>query len=105
MSQVTVTINNREYPVDCEDGQEARIFQLSNILDEKAKMFAEADPYIHENILLMMVSLVLADELSEAKKGKSGESSSADYKPDEEIAQALKAKISEIKGLAKKLEI
>ena len=37
MAQVTITINSREYAVACEDGQELRIIQLANILDEKAK--------------------------------------------------------------------
>ena len=38
MSQVTITINSREYAVACEDGQEASIIKLSRVLDEKAKL-------------------------------------------------------------------
>ena len=70
MAQITITINQREYPIACEDGQEARILQLANVLDEKAKMFAEAGSQISESMLLAMVGLLLADELSEIRKAK-----------------------------------
>ncbi len=70
MAQVTITINSREYAVACEDGQELRIIQLANILDEKAKMLTGGSQQINESMLLAMVGLVLADELTELKKGK-----------------------------------
>ena|SRR5574344_2146776 len=69
MSQVTITINSREYAVACEDGQEVRIIQLSKILDEKARLLTQGGGQINENMLLAMVGLLLADELSEVKKG------------------------------------
>lgn len=69
MAQVTITINSREYAVACEDGQEARIYQLAGILDEKAQALTGGSMQVNENMLLAMVGLVLADELSELKKG------------------------------------
>ena len=36
MSQVTITINSREYAVACEDGQEMNILDLAKVLDDKA---------------------------------------------------------------------
>lgn len=69
MAQVTITINSREYAVACEDGQELRIIQLADILDEKAKMLTGGSQQINESMLLAMVGLVLADELTELKKG------------------------------------
>lgn len=68
MAQVTVTINNREYGIACEDGQEVRIIQLARILDEKAKLLTANSQQINENMLLAMVGLLIADELSELKK-------------------------------------
>ncbi len=68
MAQVTITINNREYGVACEDGQEVRIIQLSRILDEKAKLLTANSQQVNENMLLAMVGLLLADELTELKK-------------------------------------
>ena len=69
MAQVTITINSREYAVACEDGQEVRILQLSRLLDQKAKMITGGSLQVNENMLLAMVGLLLADELTELKKG------------------------------------
>ena len=68
MAQVTITINSREYAVACEDGQEVRILQLARLLDEKAKMITAGAGQVNENMLLAMVGLLLADELSELRK-------------------------------------
>lgn len=68
MAQVTITINAREYAVACEDGQEVRILQLARILDEKARLLTQGGGQVNENMLLAMVGLLLADELSELKK-------------------------------------
>lgn len=68
MAQVTITINAREYAVACEDGQEVRILQLARILDEKARLLTQGGGQVNENMLLAMVGLLLADELTEIKK-------------------------------------
>ena len=75
MAQVTITINNREYGVACEDGQEVRIIQLSRMLDEKAKLLTANSQQVNENMLLAMVGLLLADELTELKKNPSAANS------------------------------
>jgi len=68
MSQVTITINSREYAVACEDGQEVSIIKLSRLLDEKARLLTQGNQQVNENMLLAMVGLLLADELTELKK-------------------------------------
>lgn len=111
MSQITITINSREYPVACEDGQELRIMQLADVLDEKAKQLAGDSGQISESLLLAMVGLLLADELSELKKGNlskdddtSRRINTADMsKLDTEIAAAVQNIDNEIKKLAKHL--
>ena len=68
MAQVIITINYREYPISCDNGQEIQIMKLGRLLDEKAKSLTSALGHINENLLLAMVGLLLADELSELKK-------------------------------------
>lgn len=68
MAQVTITINYREYAISCEDGEEAHILKLSRLLNEKANSLIKALGPINENLLLAMVGLLVADELSETKK-------------------------------------
>lgn len=105
MAQITITINSREYPIACEDGQELRIMQLANVLDEKAKLLAGDGSQISESLLLAMVGLLLADELSEAQKGfnadKQHKVNTEDMqKLDAEIAALVENVDNEIKRLA-----
>ena len=110
MAQITITINSREYPIACEDGQELRIMQLAQILDSKAKQLSPDPNQVSESLLLAMVGLLLADELSEAKKDtpSSKPDSSAALKDleqlDEEISSALQDMDNTIKTLAKQIE-
>lgn len=109
MSQISITINSREYPVACEDGQELRIMQLADILDEKAKLLSGDTNQISESHLLAMVGLLLADELSELKKAKTGSDNDSNRKVntedmeklDAEIAASIQGMDNEIKKLAK----
>lgn len=76
MAQVIITINYREYPISCDNGQEIQIMKLGRMLDEKAKALTSSLGHINENQLLAMVGLLLADELSELKKVASSAPSS-----------------------------
>lgn len=71
MAQVIITVNYREYPISCDNGQEIQIMKLGRMLDEKAKALTSSLGHINENQLLAMVGLLLADELSELKKAAS----------------------------------
>ena len=108
MSTVTISINSREYAISCEDGQERRILQLSRVLDEKAQMLTQGSSQISENMLLAMVALLLADELSEAQKGLTVQSQvdiSKFATLDTEIAGTIKTLDERLKILAKQIEM
>ena len=68
MAQVVITINNREYPIACENGQEARIIQLSQILEQKAQMLKDFSGRISESMFLAMIGILVADDLFESRK-------------------------------------
>lgn len=112
MAQVTITINSREYAIACEDGQEVRILQLARMMDEKAKMLTQASGQVNENMLLTMVGLLIADELSEVKKN--GLTQSSTNEPvdnqrlldlDGALAGKIKTLINEINSVASKLDL
>ena len=113
MAQVTITINSREYAVACEDGQEVRIIQLSRILDEKARLLTQGGGQVNENMLLAMVGLLLADELTELKKNngiplQTPAQPQIDEKQIAELDNLLTGKINslinQIKSVASKIE-
>ena len=64
MGQVAITIRGRSYQIACDDGQEAHLARLGRYLDQRAEQLAVGG--ISDALLLVMVSLVVADELSDA---------------------------------------
>jgi len=66
MAQLTVTIHGRNYPIVCDDGQEEHVTRLAAYIDKRATEIAETVGQVGEGRLLVMTSLLVADELSEA---------------------------------------
>ena len=66
MSQVSITINEKLYHIACDDGQEAHLIRLGNYLNQRAKELIASVGDVNESLLLVMLSLLMADELSEA---------------------------------------
>jgi len=65
MAQVDVTINGRDYQIACDDGQEAHLVQLGEYVDRRVKELATAVGQVGDSRLLVMSSLLIADELAE----------------------------------------
>ena len=65
MAQVTVTINGRDYEIACDDGQENHLIKLSQFVDKRLRELTDVIGQVGDARLLVMASLLLADELSE----------------------------------------
>ncbi len=68
MSQVSVTINGRQYRMACEDGQESHLMRLAKMLDERIAQLRTSFGEIGDTRLTVMAALTVADELAEAGK-------------------------------------
>jgi cell division protein ZapA len=66
--QVTVAINNRNYRLACEEGQEAHLRQLARDLDERIAGLRARFGEIGDARLIVMAALMEADELLEARQ-------------------------------------
>ena len=66
MANVTVEINDRKYQIACDDGQEAHLRRLGDYIDNRVKELIAAVGQTGDARLLVMVSLLIADELSDA---------------------------------------
>lgn len=104
MAQVIITINDREYPIACENGQEARIMQLAQILDQKAQMLKSFSGKISENMLLAMIGILVADDLFEARKSAAASAPVPVKNNDEETTAKIQALNERIKAVAKLIE-
>ena len=66
MGEISVTIGGRNYPIVCDDGQEAHVAKLAAYLDKQAAEIGKSVGRVGEGRLLVMVSLKIADELADA---------------------------------------
>jgi cell division protein ZapA len=67
MAEVNLDINGRSYPILCDDGQEARIKKLAAYIDERLSQISSSGAASNENHLLVLTSLILADEIFELR--------------------------------------
>lgn len=65
MGQVSVTINNRQYRMACEDGQEDHLARLAHDLDARIARLRADFGEIGDMRLTVMAALIVADELTE----------------------------------------
>jgi len=109
MAQVSVRINGRSYDVACEDGQETRLSQLAEYVDERVSEIAGMVGQIGEQRLLVMTSLLIADELGDAHEKLSVPASAAlpegAVAPNDadRMAQSIENLASRIEAIAQKL--
>ncbi len=68
MPEISLNINERNYQVTCDDGQEAHLRKLAGHLDERIQGLVGAVGQVGEGRLLVMASLMVADDLFEAYK-------------------------------------
>ena len=68
MPQVTVTINNRQYRMACEDGQEEHLRALCGDLDRRVADLHGKFGQIGDTRLIVMAALSVADELADTNE-------------------------------------
>jgi cell division protein ZapA len=68
MAQVVVTVNGRAYTMQCNDGEEAHLADLGELLDSEVDRIKDAVGQVGDVRLLLMGGLVIADKLADALK-------------------------------------
>lgn len=112
MALISITINGRSYQITCDDGQESHLGELGAYIDKRVEELTHAVGQVGEPRLLVMASLLIADELFEAKRqlqeiAQNGAvaAPAEQMSPGEEsVAEALEACARRIEDLAARLE-
>ena len=65
MAQINVTVNGRSYAVGCDDGQERHVGYLAEYVDKRVRELTESVGPVGEARLLLLATLLLADDLSD----------------------------------------
>lgn len=109
MAQLTVTINARKYTIACDDGQEAHLTRLGDYIDRRVGELVAAVGQVGDAKLLVMVSLLIADELSDAysemetmRSGGKGAAAAADA--DQKLGSNLERLAEKIEDIAERFE-
>jgi cell division protein ZapA len=116
MSQVSVTINGRQFRMACEDGQEGHLMNLARDLDTRIEGLRAKFGEIGDTRLTVMAALTLADSLAEtglrikrleeelaALQNARSEAVNLDKAAHTAIAAALNAAAERIESITKKL--
>ena len=108
MAELTLTINGKSFSISCDDGQEQRVMDLAHFVDSRLSDISRAGAAQNESHLLVLTSLMLADEIFELRDQiyhGGGEPQSSGKLREEElaIAQAIESIAGRIDGLAGKI--
>ncbi len=102
MAQVNLQINGRDYLIACEDGEEKHLTFLAEYINRQVEGLVENVGQVGEARLLLMASLVVADELAETSQEldamKDGETTAPESNDvfDREALNKLSARIEDI---------
>jgi cell division protein ZapA len=68
MGQVSVTLNGRTYRLECGEGEESHLIALSEYLGSHVESMKHKFGQVGDDRLILMASLMVTDELWEARR-------------------------------------
>ncbi len=101
MAIVSLKIGGRFYKFSCNDGQEAHMRELSDMLDKRAEQLMKTLGFMQEGQLLAMLCLLLAEEKNNLEKETGMEGRSETNK---QLAESLNNLAIKVAVLAENLE-
>lgn len=109
MAHVSVTINGRSYQIACDDGQENHLRRLARYVDKRVGELAAAVGQVGDARLMVMASLLVADELSDVYSEletlrKNDGSAAARADAEDTMAQVIDALAKRIEDIAEIVE-
>lgn len=106
MAQVDVTINDRSYRIACDDGQDGHLIELAQYVDSRVQELVSSVGQVGDARLLVMASLLIADELSETLTALHGQDQAEkDNSPTmDHVAQTMESLAERIERIAATLE-
>lgn len=110
MASVRITVNSKPYTIDCGEGQEDRVKELAKYIDTRMASVKNNSAAMAEDQLFMITSLILADEIFEAKEN--GATVSADTPaastegmvPEEKVSAIIEEVSTRISQITKQVE-
>lgn len=67
MGQIAITLNGRAYRLECDNGEEERLYGLAGELDQHVERLKQQFGQVGDDRLLVMAALMIGDELAETR--------------------------------------
>lgn len=67
MAEVNISIHGKTYKIGCDPGEEPRVAQLGQYIDQQVSNLARTGGMASESHLLVLAGILMADELFETK--------------------------------------
>jgi len=106
MAQLTIEVNGKPYIVGCEDGQEAHLRALAELVDARVREIAPDAGALGETRLMLLGALMLADEVGNLKGRLAGAQARAEQaeqaldRAEDKLVAALDAATRKIEAMA-----
>ena len=106
MAELTIEVNGKRYTVGCEDGQEAHLRSLAEIIDARVREIAPDAGAMGETRLILLGALMLADEAAGLKARLAGALARVELaeqtldRSDEKMVAALDVAAQKIEAMA-----
>jgi len=111
MGEVNINISGRNYGISCQDGQEQRVNDLGQYVDTRIKEISKAGAAANETHLLVLTTLMLADEIFEqrengasAPQAQPEAQNQNEHTNEEEVADAINTLATRIDQIAKRIQ-
>ena len=109
MGEVNISISGKNYGISCQDGQEKRVTDLGEYVNQRLKSIAQAGAATNENHLLVLTALMLSDEVFDLRDNVGAQASQpqapqANPAEEEEIVQAIDHLANRIDQIAKRIQ-
>ena len=106
MAEVRLNIVGREYIVTCRDGEEARLVELGQLVDAKAREAGGSAGGLNESRQLLFAALLLADQVKDGGSGTSSgpQMSAIDEVTAQKMAESLEKLAIRVESFAQGLE-
>jgi len=104
MSQVAITLNGRTYRLECDDGEEAHLLSLSELVGKHIEKLKGKFGQIGDDRLMLMAALMIADDYMEVRR-QLDEIEQEKISADEIIQTAQATVVGDIEAAAERIEV
>ena len=105
MPDLNIKIGGYDFQMACSPGEEAALESAANLLDQEAKKLSSNNQKLSESKMLLIISLIMADEvINQAKNSKTSINSNSSSSISEESFNRLTELITQAEVIASDIE-